>query len=76
MEKVKYWLDLYEKFNGCNCYEIYFILKHNLYKIELKTLEEKIIKIGRESSSKGRIRKIKICYNKSTKRKLANEWKS
>lgn len=67
MEKVKYWLDLYEEFNGCNCYEIYFILKHNLYKIELKTLEEKMVKIGRESSSKGGYEKLRFAITKAQK---------
>ena len=52
-EKIKYWLEQYEKFSGCNAYEIYFNFRHTIYKIELKELDIEIVKLGRESSSKG-----------------------
>lgn len=73
MEKnvnVKFWLDLYEKFNGCNCYEIYFIFNHKLHKIELKKLENDIIKVGKESSKKGGYEKLRM-YISSKKKQ---EW--
>ena len=39
VEKIKFWLEKYEELNGCNCYEIYFNFKHEIYKIELKKLD-------------------------------------
>ncbi len=70
MDKIKYWLDLYEQNNGCNCYEIYFNFKHNIYKIELKTLDIDIVKIGRESSSKGGYEKLRLSVTSAKKQ----EW--
>ncbi len=61
------WLELFEGLGGCNCYELYFIFKHNLYKIELKELENDIVKVGRESSSKGGHLKLRLYVNSAKK---------
>lgn len=68
--RVKFWLDEYEKFAGCNCYEIYFTFKHILYKIELKHLDSSIVKIGKESSSKGGWEKLRLAITSAKKQ----EW--
>lgn len=60
MEKLKFWLEKYQEFAGCNCYEIYFIFRNNLYKTELKELEVEMVKLGKESSSKGGHEKLKL----------------
>lgn len=67
MEKVNYWLKLYEENNGCNCYEIYFNFRHTIYKIELKELDATMVKIGRESSSKGGYEKLRLNITSSQK---------
>ena len=66
-EKIKFWLEKYEEFNGCNCYEIYFNFKHTIYKIELKKLDAEIVKLGRESSSKGGHEKLRLSIKTATK---------
>ena len=66
-EKVKFWLEKYEELNGCNCYEIYFNFKHIIYKIELKSLTPDIVKLGRESSSKGGHEKLRLSITTATK---------
>lgn len=56
MEKnliVKENLKVYNNFSSATAYEIYFNFKHIIYKIELKELDESIVALGRESSSKG-----------------------
>lgn len=60
-------LELYEQLNGCTCYELYFLYKHNLYKIELKKLDKTIVKLGRESSSKGGHLKLRLNITKTIK---------
>lgn len=69
-EKIKFYLEKYENLNGANCYEIYFIANHELYKIELKKLEDDIVKIARESSKKGGYEKLRL-YIPSRKKQ---EW--
>ena len=66
-EKIKFWLEKYEEFNGCNCYEIYFNFKHTIYKIELQKLDAEIVKLGRESSSKGGHEKLRLSITTATK---------
>lgn len=70
MEKVKFWLEKYEELNGCNCYEIYFNYRHIIYKIELKKLDSDIVKLGRESSSKGGWEKLRLAITSAKKQ----EW--
>lgn len=70
MEKIKFWLEKYEEFNGCNCYEVYFLYRHNLYKIELKKLDTSLVKLGRESSSKGGYEKLRLNVTSAKKQ----EW--
>ena len=70
LEKIKFWLEKYEELNGCNCYEIYFNFKHEIYKIELKTLDISFVKIGRESSSKGGWEKLRLAITSAKKQ----EW--
>ncbi len=70
MDKIKFWLEKYEEFNGCNCYEIYFNYRHTLYKIELKKLDTSIVKLGRESSSKGGYEKLRLSITSAKKQ----EW--
>ena len=70
MDKVNYWLKLYSEYAGCNCYEIYFIFRHRLYKIELKELDSSIVKLGRESSSKGGYEKLRLSVSSAKKQ----EW--
>ena len=69
-EKIKFWLEKYEELNGCNCYEIYFNFKHKIYKIELKKLDISIVKLGRESSSKGGHEKLRLQVSSAKKQ----EW--
>ena len=68
--KIAFWLGEYERLNGCNCYEIYFNYRHLIYKIELKTLELDIVKLGRESSSKGGWEKLRLSISSAKKQ----EW--
>ena len=68
--RVKFWLEKYEDCAGCTCYEIYFIFKHVLYKIELKHLDSSIVKIGKESSSKGGWEKLRLAITSAKKQ----EW--
>lgn len=70
MDKIRFWLEKYEEFNGCNCYEIYFNYRHTLYKIELKKLDTSIVKLGRESSSKGGYEKLRLSITSAKKQ----EW--
>lgn len=70
MEKVKFWLEKYEEFNGCNCYEVYFNFRHTIYKIELKELGVELVKLGRESSSKGGHEKLRLNITSAKKQ----EW--
>ena len=70
LEKIKFWLEKYEELNGCNCYEIYFNFKHEIYKIELKKLDISFVKIGRESSSKGGWEKLRLAITSAKKQ----EW--
>ena len=70
MEKIKFWLSEYERLAGCNCYEIYFNFKHTIYKIELKSLDIAIVKLGRESSSKGGWEKLRLSVSSAKKQ----EW--
>lgn len=70
MDKVNYYLPLYEQCNGCNCYEIYFMFKHKLYKIELKKLDNSIVKLAKESSSKGGWEKLRLSVTSAKKQ----EW--
>lgn len=65
--KVKKYLNLYENFNGCNCYEIYFLYRHTLYKIELKKLDSTFVKLARESSSKGGYEKLRLSITSELK---------
>lgn len=65
--KIKFWLEKYEEFSGCNCYEIYFSFKKDIYKIELKKLEVELIKLGRESSSKGGYEKLRLNITSAVK---------
>lgn len=60
MERLKFWFKKYKEFAGCTCYEIYFIYKKQLYKIEIKELEVEMVKLGKESSSKGGHEKLKL----------------
>ena len=69
-EKIKFWLEKYEALTGCNCYEVYFNVKHTIYKIELKTLPIEIVKLGRESSSKGGHEKLRLYISS----KIKKEW--
>ena len=64
---IEKWLELYEKFNGCNCYEIYFLYRHDLYKIELKTLGIEMLKMGKESSKKGGHLKLRLAVTSAIK---------
>ena len=66
-KKIIFWLKKYNEFSGCTCYEIYFIFKHKLYKIELKELTPDIVKLGRESSSKGGHEKLRLSIKTATK---------
>ena len=68
--KINFYLPLYEKLNGCNCYEIYFLYKKELYKIELKQLDKKMVKLERESSKKGGYEKLRLNVTKA----LKEEW--
>ena len=61
------WLDLYEELNGCNCYEVYFNFKHFIFKIELKKLDSDMVKVSRESSSKGGYEKLKLAITSAKK---------
>lgn len=70
LEKIKFWLEKYEELNGCNCYEVYFVFKYNLYKIELKKLDITMVKLGRESSSKGGYEKLRLAVSSAKKQ----EW--
>ena len=65
--EIEKWLQLYEQYNGCNCYEIYFLFNQKLYKIELKRLDAGFVKMGRESSSKGGWEKLRLAVNKAKK---------
>ena len=65
--EIEKWLKLYEQYNGCNCYEIYFLFNKKLYKIELKQLDAGFVKMGRESSSKGGWEKLRLAVNKAKK---------
>ena len=65
--EIEKWLQLYEQYNGCNCYEIYFLFNKKLYKIELKQLDAGFVKMGRESSSKGGWEKLRLAVNKAKK---------
>lgn len=60
-------LKIYENLQGCNCYELYFLYKHCLYKIQQKTLDNSIVKVGKESSSKGGHLKLRLYVNTETK---------
>lgn len=68
--KIQKYLQKYEDLNGANCYEIYFIIRHELYKIELKKLEMDMVRIARESSKKGGYEKLRL-YIPSRKKQ---EW--
>lgn len=70
MDKVNYWLNEYNKVSGANAYEIYFNFKHFIYKIELKELTSEIVKLGRESSSKGGWEKLRLSISSAKKQ----EW--
>ena len=70
MDRKEKYLEGYESFSGANCYELYFLYRHLLYKIELKTLESEIVKIARESSKKGGYEKLRLYISSSKKQ----EW--
>ena len=76
MEKKDFWLNEYEKFSGCTHYEIYFIFKNNLFKIEMKKLDNEIVKIGRESSSKGGWEKLRLQISSAKKQQWIIEGKA
>lgn len=65
--KINYFLNLYEELNGANCYEIYFLFNHNLFKIEEKKLSENYVKLGRESSKKGGHEKLRLNITRAIK---------
>lgn len=69
-DRKLFWLKKYEELSGCTCYEIYFIYKGKVYKIELKTLDSDMVVITRESSSKGGHEKLKLAIKSSKKQ----EW--
>ena len=58
--KVEEYLKKYEMCKGCTHYEIYFLCRHELYIIEKKELQPEIVKLGRESSSKGGYEKLRL----------------
>ena len=58
--KVAEYLEKYEKLSGCTHYDIYFLCRHELYIIEKKELPLEIVKLGRESSSKGGYEKLRL----------------
>lgn len=70
MDKKDFWLNEYEKHAGCTHYEIYFSFRNNLFKIELKKLDPEIVKLGRESSSKGGYEKLRLQISSAKKQ----EW--
>ena len=76
MDRVIYWLKQYEDFSGCTHYEIYFIYRNKLYKIELKKLDPEIVKIGRESSSKGGYEKLRLQISSAKKQQWIVEGKA
>lgn len=76
MDRVIYWLKQYEDFSGCTHYEIYFIYRNKLYKIELKKLDPEIVKIGRESSSKGGWEKLRLQISSAKKQQWIIEGKA
>lgn len=53
--KIKKYFNLYEEHTGANSYDLYFLFNGNLYRAIIKKLEIDWIRLGRESSSKGRI---------------------
>lgn len=76
MDKKNFWLEEYEKHAGCTHYEIYFIFKNNLFKIEMKKLDNEIVKIGRESSSKGGWEKLRLQISSAKKQQWIIEGKA
>lgn len=76
MDKKDFWLNEYEKFSRANCYEIYFTFKNNLFKIQMKTLDNEIVKLGRESSSKGGWEKLRLQISSAKKQQWIIEGKA
>ncbi|MBR1984748.1 MAG: hypothetical protein IKA31_03320, partial [Clostridia bacterium] len=57
-------------------YEIYFTFKNNLFKIEMKKLDNEIVKIGRESSSTGGWEKLRLQISSAKKQQWIIEGKA
>ncbi|MBR2849335.1 MAG: hypothetical protein IKB83_02380, partial [Mycoplasmataceae bacterium] len=55
---------------------IYFTFKNNLFKIEMKKLDNEIVKIGRESSSKGGWEKLRLQISSAKKQQWIIEGKA
>lgn len=76
MDKKNFWLEEYEKHAGCTHYEIYFLFKDKLFKTEMKKLDSDIVKLGRESSSKGGHEKLRLQVSSKKKQSWIMEGKA
>lgn len=74
--KVKEYLQKYERIMNNIKYEMYFISEHKLYKIQLDKLSFEMVKLGKESSSKGGYEKLRLSITKAIKQEFINSGKA
>lgn len=74
--KVKEYLQKYERIMNNIKYEMYFINEHKLYKIQLNKLDFEMVKLGKESSSKGGYEKLRLSITKAIKTEFIQSGKA